>query len=172
MTLLMPLLIGCLNGDGQILESWEGTYKTQRLSLAEASCEEGPDIELEPPFFEIDTAVGKGAHLVAIRRCQSAGDCEGISWFEAIVVGPKAKSMEGDVGDFNHGGPEDSCSVQWVGLTFTRGNSEAKNVEIEIEIHVDDGSFLSEEQCINLLEDAPLDEDCDSFYVLEGKRLP
>ncbi len=171
MMIILALLLGCANEDAEVLQSWEGIYKTQRLSLAEASCEEGPDIETEPPFFEIETAVGKDAHLVAIRRCESQTVCEGVSWFEGVVVAPGEKKLEGDVGEFAFGGPEGGCLVQWMGLTFTRDSAGSNQLAVEIEVHADDAAVNSEAECLDILQAAPEDGDCDQFYVLEGKGV-
>ena len=172
MIFVLPLLLACVSEDAQILQSWEGTYKTQRLSMAESSCDEGPDIDIDPRFFEIDTAIGEGAHLVAIRECGSATDCPGLPWFEGVVIGPKDKHLEGDLGDFSFGGPDVNCSVQWVGLSLSRAGADADGVTIEIEIHTETDSVETQQACLDILDAVPFDEDCDSFYVLEGKRTP
>jgi len=170
---LLPLfLIGCSSGDGQILASWEGVYETRRMSHDQSICEEGPDVDADPPFFEIDTAVGDEAHLVAIRACDNASQCLGVSWFEGIVVDPSPTKLVGDLADYSFADIEGSCLVQWVGLKLTRMGESATRVEVEIEVHSDMTSTDDEQACVDFMAEKPSDGDCDDFFVLEGKRVP
>jgi len=169
--LLWPILFACTNEDVRVLESWEGVYEVQQMRLGESSCEPGPDIEPDPPFFEVDTAAGVDAHLIALRPCEGRDDCLGIPWFEAVVVDPKPKTLEGDLADYSFAGIEGTCLVQWVGLRLTRANESAKGLEVEIEVHRDTTSAEDEQACVDFMSATAADDDCDDFFVLDAERV-
>jgi hypothetical protein len=169
----LPLLVlfAC-TGDGHVLGTWDGMYEVQQMNLAEATCEGGPEIEPDPPVFEIDTAVGDEAHLVAIRQCQRAGDCPGLSWFEAIVVKPTETKLKGDTADYNYSDVNGSCLVQWVEMILSRQSQTAPRVSVEIEVHSGITTTEDEQGCVDFMIDSARGDDCDLFYEIEGKRVP
>ena len=171
--LALCMLSGCVSSTERTLREWEGVYKFTNATANEEGCDaEGPQLDLNHRFFELDTVEGFDDHLAELRPCTNTEDCDApgfVTWYAPKVT---ASRMDGSFSEtfYTVAGEQGGLCQAVYDIVEARRDGDVVRIAVESAIATDLVA-ASSEVCLDLLTSMAEDEDrCDSLQVFEGRR--